>query len=133
MVTDRIIAQLKQGVIPWRKTWKGSVPINYVTRKPYRGINTLLLPNGGEYLTYLQAKEAGGNVKKGEKAHIIVFYKPLEVKDENTEEVKKIPFLKYSNAFHISQCEGITSKLEPIQPDTTIKPIQAAQDIISDS
>jgi antirestriction protein ArdC len=131
LVTERILAQLEKGVIPWRKTWQGSVPINYVTRKPYRGINTLLLPNGGEYLSYLQAKEAGGNVKKGEKAHIIVFYKPLEVEDRDTGEKKEIPFLKYSNVFHISQCEGIESKLEPINTNSDIEPIDTAQSIIN--
>ena len=51
-VTDRILAQLEQGVIPWRKTWRGSEPMNYVSRKQYRGINLMLLPYGGEYLTF---------------------------------------------------------------------------------
>ena len=66
MVTTRILAELEKGVIPWRKTWQGSSPINYITRKPYRGINLLLLPYGGEYLTYNQAKETvnGGDIMK---------------------------------------------------------------------
>jgi antirestriction protein ArdC len=131
MVTNRILERLEKGVIPWRKTWNGSEPRNYVTQKPYRGVNTLLLPYGGEYLTFLQVKEAGGKVKKGEKSHIIVFYKPLEIKDENTGEDKTIPYLKYSNVFHISQCEGITSKLQPIITNNDIEPIQTAQDIIN--
>ena len=131
MVTTRILEQLEKGVIPWRKTWRGSEPRNFVTQKPYRGINTLLLPYGGEYLTFLQAKEAGGSVKKDEKSSMIVFYKPLEVEDKTTDEVKKIPFLRYTNVFHISQCEGIQSKMEPIIPDLEIEPIQAAQEIIN--
>jgi len=131
MVTNRILEQLEKGVIPWRKTWRGSEPRNYVTQNPYRGINTLLLPYGGEYLSFLQVKEAGGSVKKGEKSHIIVFYKPLEIEDKDTGETETIPYLKYSNVFHISQCEGITSKLEPIQTNTDIEPITVAQDIIN--
>jgi len=112
-VTDRIIAQLEQGVIPWRKTWKGSEPINYVSRKRYKGINLMLLPYGGEYLTFLQAKEAGGHIKKGEKSNMIVYFNFTEKENEQGE-VESVPFLKYSNVFHISQCEDIKSKLDPI-------------------
>ena len=82
-VTQRIIEQLEKGVIPWRKPWNGSVPINYVSRNQYRGVNLLLLPYGGEWLTYKQAKDAGGNVKRGEKSHIIVFFKMMDGEDEN--------------------------------------------------
>ena len=82
-VTARILEQLEKGVIPWRKTWHGSLPINYVSRKAYRGVNLLLLPFGGEWLTFKQAKDAGGCVKKGEKASMIVFYKMMEKEDEN--------------------------------------------------
>jgi antirestriction protein ArdC len=90
----------------------------------------MLLPYGGEWLTFLQAKQAGGSVKKGEKSSMIVFYKPLEVKDKDTEEEKTIPFLQYSNVFHISQCENIPSKCKPIE-ENDIEPIQAAQDILN--
>lgn len=131
MVTNRILEQLEKGVIPWRKTWRGSEPRNFVTQKPYRGINTLLLPYGGEYLTFLQAKEAGGSVKKGEKSSMIVFYKPLKIEDKDTDEVKQIPFLRYSNVFHISQCEGVQTKMEPIALNSEIAPIQVAQDVIN--
>ena len=82
-VTARILEQLEKGVIPWRKTWHGSQPINYVSRKAYRGVNLLLLPFGGEWLTFKQAQDAGGRVKKGEKASMIVFYKMMEREDEN--------------------------------------------------
>jgi antirestriction protein ArdC len=128
-VTDRILAQLEQGVIPWRKTWKGSEPLNYVSRRQYRGINLLLLPYGGEYLTFKQAKESGGYIKKGEKSHMVVYFNFTEKTNENGE-VENIPFLKYSNVFHISQCEDITSKLEPIDTSRDIEPIQQAQDIL---
>jgi len=129
LVTNRILAELEKGVIPWRKTWSGSAPINYLTRKPYRGTNLFLLPHGGEDLTFKQCQECGGKIKKSEKSHIIVFFKMIESTDEKTGERAEYPYLKYSNVFHISQCEGITSKLEPMQE---ANPIETAQNIIED-
>ena len=131
IVTQRIIEQLEKGVIPWRKPWNGSLPVNYVSRKPYQGIILLLLPHGGEWLTFKQAKDSGGNVKKGEKSHIIVFFKMMNNKDEDGNN-KSFPLLRYSNVFHISQCEGIKSKLEPIVSDNDIKPIETAQSVLDD-
>ena len=131
MVTDRIIEQLEKGVIPWRKPWKGNPAMNFITRKAYRGINPMLLPHGGEYLTFLQAKQLGGHVKKGEKGNMVVFYKLSEIIDTKTGETKNIPFLKYSTVFHLSQIEGIPSKLPPIVLDDTIKPIETAQKVIA--
>jgi len=127
LVTSRILAELEKGVIPWRKPWSGSGPINYITRKSYRGINLWLLPHGGEYLTFKQCQDCGGRIKKGEKSQIIVFFKMIEHTDKETNEVTEYPCLKYSNVFHISQCEGIASKLEFVQE---VDPIDAAQDIV---
>lgn len=129
MVTQRIIDQLQNNIIPWRKPWHGNAPINFISRKPYRGINLLLLPQGGEWLTFKQCKDAGGNVRKGEKSSIIVFYSTLEKEDEHGE-TKTIPFLKYSNVFHISQCEGVTSKLEATTDNNSAEPIDTAQSIL---
>jgi antirestriction protein ArdC len=130
-VTQRIIEQLEQGIIPWRKTWKGSVPINYVSRKPYQGMNYVMLPYGGEWLTFKQAKDAGGSVKRGEKSRMIVFYKIIEKINDNGEK-ENIPYLQYSNVFHISQCEGIKSKLEECKPNDNIKPIDTAEQVLND-
>jgi len=129
MVTDRIIEQLEKGVIPWRKPWRGNPAMNYVTRKPYRGVNPMILPHSGEYLSFLQAKELGGRVKKGEKGSIVVFFKPLEVEDNQTGEKKNIPFLKYSTVFHLSQIEGIPTKLPPFVL-SDVQPIEAAKKVI---
>ena len=130
IVTSRILDQLDKGVIPWRKTWNGSEPRNYITQKTYRGINLLLLPFGGEYATFKQIKEAGGYVKKGEKSHMIVFFKMMENQNGETGELETFPYLKYSNVFHISQCEGIESKREPISATNNNEPAEAAQTII---
>ena len=59
IVTNKIIEQLEKGKIPWNKPWASANAINYVSRKPYRGINILLL-DAGEYLTFNQVKAAGG-------------------------------------------------------------------------
>lgn len=123
-VTQKIIEKLEQGVVPWKKCWNGSEPINYVTRKPYRGINTLLLDKGGEYLTFKQIQALGGKVKKGEKSTMITFYKIStgKVKEENDEEKERKYFLlRYYNVFHISQTEGIESKIETFNNDSIIE------------
>ena len=130
LVTQRILDQLEKGIIPWRKPWQGGEPINFITRKTYRGVNLLLLPYGGEWLTFKQAKDSGGNVKRGEKSSLIVFYKTVEKENENGEK-EFYPVLKYSNIFHLSQCEGIESKIELTAPSGTIKPIETAQDILN--
>ena len=119
-VTDKIISQLEQNVIPWRKTWQGSEPINYVTCKPYRGINLLLLQRGGEYATFKQIKDAGGYVKKGEKSSMIVFWKMLERENADGEK-ETIPLLRYYNVFHIDQT-SLNQSLTPLTPMQTLTP-----------
>ncbi|MED3563969.1 ArdC family protein [Bacillus xiapuensis] len=110
IVTERILEQLEKGVIPWRKPWTNANAVNWVTQKPYRGINTMLL-EPGEYATFKQIKDAGGKVKKGEKSQIIVFWTWLEKEDKNTNEIEKIPYLKYYRVFEINtQVEGLNSK-----------------------
>ena len=67
-------------------------------------LNQLLLRESGEYLTFKQAQEAGGTVRKGEKPRIVVFWKPLPVteKDKEGKTVTKIiPMLRYYHVFHI--------------------------------
>jgi len=60
-VTERILKELEKGEVPWRKTWDGLPPMNWKSEKHYRGINPFLLP-AGEYVTFKQAKDAGGSV-----------------------------------------------------------------------
>ncbi len=115
IITDRIIAELESGTIPWHKPWTCSQPaISHTTGKAYSLLNQLLLGGrSGEYLTFQQAQKEGGRVKKGEKASMVVFWKWLTIEDEATGEEKEVPFLKYYNVFHIDQCEGIV----PHYPD----------------
>ena len=109
-VTSRIMQQMENGVIPWRKPWIASgAAVSHATGKAYSLLNQMLLGRPGEYATYAQIQKAGGYVKKGEKASMVVFWKWIEQEDEETGEVKEIPFLRYYNVFHIDQCEGLTA------------------------
>lgn len=125
IVTDRIVSQLEQGVIPWRMPWSGGFngAVSYTTGRPYSFLNQMLLGESGEYLTFNQVKALGGNVKKGAKSRLVVFYKPLVLKskeadgsalsDGKAEEHQRIiPMLRYYHVFHIKDTEGIESKLE---------------------
>ncbi len=131
-VTDRIIASLKAGVIPWEKPWQsprwtgGPFPRNFSTGKPYRGINILLLWSSDFsspfWLTFLQAKELKGSVRKGERGTPIVFYKQLAgdatEDDDATEQEGRRPFvLQHHTVFNVEQCDGLT--LPEIVPPTT--------------
>ena len=110
-ITNRIISEMESGLIPWQKPWVASGGcVSYATGKPYSLLNQMLLGRPGEYATFKQIQQAGGYVKKGQKASMVVFWKWLEQEDEETGEVKQIPFLRYYNVFHIDQCEGLKAK-----------------------
>lgn len=110
IVTDKIVNQLTGGTIPWQQPWVSQKPVNWVTGRPYSGINTILL-GSGEYATFKQIKEAGGHVKKGAKAHQVVFWKILEKEHESEDgelSTKKVPLLRYYSVFKIGeQTEGL--------------------------
>ena len=128
-VTDRIISSLKAGVIPWEKPWNtprftgGPFPRNFYTGKPYRGINILLLWSSDFsspfWLTFKQAQELKGNVRKGERGTPIVFFKqlPHAAKDDTkTDEDERTPFvLCHYTVFNVEQCDGLTLP-EIVQP-----------------
>ena len=135
MVTERIINQLEQGIVPWQKPWTGirSGAYNRISKKSYSLINQLMLKHDGEYATFKQWESLGGHVRKGEKSEIVVFWKitPVEeTKEDGTKEVKQIPLLRYYNVFHISQVEGV----EPLTEDELdqIEPIEKAENVLHD-
>lgn len=122
-VTDRIVASLEQGTAPWLKPWAsnkcGAVgPYNAASGRPYNGINWLVLGEGG-WLTFKQAKELGGSVRKGEKGTQIVFWSFPKIRDTETGEEKVVPFAKGYTVFAVEQCDGIdASKLKAPAPIT---------------
>ncbi len=131
-VTDRIVAELENGVIPWRKPWQAAgLAISHTTGKPYSLLNQMLLGRAGEYLTFAQVKQEGGYVRKGEKSSIITFWKWIDKEDEETGETVQIPFLRYYNVFHIDQCEGISPKYTKELTETA-NPDETAEAIIAD-
>ena len=118
-VTDRIIAELEKGIIPWEKPWVSCGNcVSHTTGKPYSLLNQMLLGKAGEYATFKQVQQEGGRVRKGEKASIIVFWKWIETEDEETHEKKEVPFLRYYNVFHIDQCEGLKPRHTIAMPNT---------------
>ena len=135
LVTNRIIEQLENNIIPWEKPWSGTIDgaFNRVSKKPYSILNQMLLKYNGEYATFKQWQELGGHIRKAEKSEIIVFWKMYPIKekqDDGTEIIKTIPLLKYINVFHISQVDGV----EPLKQKVThdIEPIDKAEKILND-
>ena len=157
-ITNRIIAEMEQGTIPWKKPWVGSGnAVSYASGKPYSILNQMLLGEPGEYLTFNECRKAGGFVRKGEKAKMVVFWNWLEQEDEETgnqegaqatsgedttvpqprscdakrgSRRKDIPFLRYYNVFHIDQCEGLKARHSESLPQT-VNPDQQAEAIIA--
>lgn len=138
-VTNTIIEALQQKVVPWIKPWHPGRPVsspfpsNAVTGRAYRGVNILLLWTEARlkgygqdrWLTYLQAKEAGGHVRKGESSTLTVFYsyKEREVLDpsgnvvrdaEGLPRLERIPVLRRNFLFNIEQTEGVEASPEEI-------------------
>lgn len=127
-ITDKIIAALEAGTPPWKRGWeKGGafLPLR-ATGEPYQGINTLLLwleadkkgYSSPYWMTYKQAKEAGGQVRKGEKATRITFFKVLEKEDMTTGEDIKIPLRKAYAVFNADQIDGLGPRwrAKPVKP-----------------
>ena len=136
MVTDSIIEQMEKGIIPWQKPWVGGtgVAISYTSRKAYSCLNQFLLGKPGEWLTWKQVYDRGGKVKKGAKAGFVVFYQWVDKKEENPEtheiEDHSFPILKWYKVFHIDDTEGIDSKIEKVESNPEIKPVDEAEAII---
>ncbi len=155
-VTDKIVTVLDQGVAPWIKPWSSSgsayaghhqpYPINAITQRPYSGINLPLLWaearlqgfTQDRWLTFNQAKKAGGHIRKGEHSTLAVLYKPME-REEQTEsgqplldehgqpKVAHFGILRTHFLFNIEQTEGLemlnetlleTEQSDPFQPNS---------------
>jgi antirestriction protein ArdC len=139
-VTNKILADLEQGVRPWAKPWSGEHAAGRMTRplrgngQPYRGVNILLLWASAIeqgftcpiWMTYKQAQELGANVRKGERGSLVVYantFTKTEANEQTGEdEEKQIPFMKGYTVFNVEQIEGLpahfTATPEPA-PETT--------------
>lgn len=137
IITEKIMEKLEQGTVPWRKPWADTgIPTNLVSKRPYRGINLMLLAMAGyEYnvfLTSKQLKDIGGSIKPDEKPHLVVYYNYSDKEQEPDEvdtEPKKRAILRYYTVFNITQCENIPENLIPTF-SRVIKPIVACEKIV---
>lgn len=130
-VTSRIIEHLEKGVIPWQSPYfsKVGLPRNFDTGRAYQGINIFLLASlrftSPYFLTFIQARELGGHVKKGEHGHLVVKYGTYTKQDEAAPAPADEPeqtrrYLKAYTVFHASQIEGIEFPQPDNLPDLTI-------------
>lgn len=141
-VTDQVIAMLEAGTAPWRKPWDPELgmPRSLTTGKAYRGINPLLLhmatlehgyrtPVWG---TYKAIAERGGQVRKGEKGTMIIFWKQYADKVEVTAkgDPKQRFVLRTYKVFNAEQADGLTLP-EPVVPGADHDPIQACEDAVA--
>jgi len=153
-VTARIITELEAGRVPWVQPWgrpggtAPGLPRNALTARHYSGVNVLILwgaviehgfPSQG-WLTFKQALEAGGCVRKGERGTTVVYadrFTPEAEKARAVEtggDAKTIPFLKRFTVFNVAQCEGLRPGLapEPVPlPERQIVPV--AEEVIAAS
>ncbi len=140
IVTEQIIEQLEKGVCPWQKTWTNS-PQNAISKKDYRGINRLITSIVASnhttpyFLTFKQAQELKGNIRKGEHGFPVIFWKLLKYGkvNEDTMEIteKNIPFMRYYTLFNLDQTEGIDLSKFALNKQV-IEPMEQAEKIITD-
>jgi antirestriction protein ArdC len=136
-ITTTIITKLEQGLIPWNKPWSSGGPAkNLSSKKEYRGINQMLLGmsdyKSPYWVTFKQAKALKGQVRKGEKSTMVVFWKMVRVKDED-DEAKIVPFLRHYCVFNVEQCDGLESVVpgtESVPEPLDFEPLAAAEAIV---
>ena len=136
-VSDEIIDQIKAGVAPWQKPWKPGEQIsaeNFSTGQKYSGGNSLYLMSrairdgrgDNRWGTYNQIREAGGQVRKGEKGTQVLFFtdrnsraakdekgQTLKNKEGKTiyeEQKRETPICKQYTVFNVEQAEGLELK-----------------------
>jgi len=134
VITDRIIKLLEEGTIPWKKPWaEAQAPKNLNSGKKYQGINAFLLNAVGYsssyWVTYKQANDRGGHVKKGEKGYPVVYWNWQDVYDEEKNKTHSVPFLRYYTVFNVTQCEKIDFPAEPSN-SLDFNPITKCEDVL---
>jgi antirestriction protein ArdC len=133
-LTAKALAQIEKGVLPWRKPWTlGTWPHNMVSGKGYSGFNVINLAFSAMcdgwthgWATFKQISNAGGKIRKGEKASRISYWKFFEGKDG-----KEFPMIRYFSVFNLSQLEDQGSlKLVEVEP-SEIEPIEMAEQMVA--
>lgn len=140
LITTRILELLQRGTVPWRSCWTRSpvgAPRSGTTGKVYRGINHFLLAvatqsagySRSTWLTFRQAKELGGSVRKGEKGMPCIFWRVLDRDDGGSDHDRDAPddgeassggrrrfLLRYYTVFNVQQCDGLPASLVEASP-----------------
>ena len=120
-VSARIVAELEAGAAPWIKPWSATpganTPCNAVSNRPYSGCNVVLLwmakaagYRTPRFLTFKQALELGGHVRKGERGTKVYFVKQLQVRDKGADDdavTRIVPMLREYTVFNVDQCESL--------------------------
>src|SRR6201988_1917835 len=129
-VSARIIAQLEAGAAPWVKPWSATPaanpPCNAVSGRPSSGCNVVLLwmtqaagYRSPRFLTFKQALDLGGNVRKGERGTKVYFVKQLPVRDEGADDnssTRLIPMMRQYTVFNVDQCEKLPNSINTGKP-----------------
>lgn len=142
LVTEKVMALLAEGTAPWRQTWRGSeLPSNLVSGKPYRGINLLLLSMNRfaspYWLTFNQAQQLGGHIKKGAKSELVVFWKFFDKASDDADDAghantqRRPPLLRYYCVFNAEQTEGLERHLPQPEAANPFTPLEQAAEIIA--
>jgi antirestriction protein ArdC len=140
IITDRILKQLEAGTTPWHKPWSvsgsGGLPRNLLSNRPYRGINVWILASGEHaspyWLTFRQAHELGGHVRRGESGTPVVFWKfGTRMVEDGVDMIEKPSVLcRYYLVFNVNQCEGL--RLQPAAESASqIDPIENCEQIVT--
>jgi antirestriction protein ArdC len=128
-VTARILAELETGAAPWVKPWSvtagRNMPMNATTGNAYQGANVVLLWMATHsrfkqphFLTYNQAKQAGGHVREGEKscATICKVLQGVAKPKDGETEGRAFSSMKFYAVFNVEQCDGLPADLVSIEP-----------------
>src|SRR6478609_10224621 len=124
-VSARIVAELEAGAAPWAKPWSAmpgaNTPCNAVSNRPYSGCNVVLLwmaqaagYSTPRFLTFKQALELGGNVRKGERGTKVYFVKQLQIKEQATDEnasTRLVPMMREYTVLNVDQCENLPDRV----------------------
>ena len=136
-VTDAIVAELERGLKPWKRPWRttgAGLPLRH-NGQPYRGINTLVLwmamtargYTSPYFMTYRQAQELGGQVRKGEKATTVTYTDTLrrvEETEQGEKAERRIWFLKSYAAFNACQIAGLPERFHPTSNPAAAAPVE---------
>ena len=152
IVTDRIVELLQRGVVPWRQPWANvGKPKNLASGKEYRGINTFILSaanySAPYWLTFKQAQERGGHVRKGEKGFPVVYWHWFDRDNESGGALDDVSsdrsdaittragefrrarcMVRYYTVFNVTQCENVAYPSDGFR--AVFDPIPACESIV---